>query len=298
MEYPDIFAYDDYRPFLRDWFKARKRITGRKGTSAFARLANCAPGHVQNVVAGRRKLLPEMVPGFCQGLEFDSESAAYLTHVVRRVHPLSAVDRSMAERLIRDAQSRHRARARPTEPAPPVRRGRPRKLVVVEEDETTGATWAHPVIRALMACPAFQNNHAWVAAALMPAIGPVQAAAMLDLIDRGGWGGRPRDATEAITVSWLDPSSTQSVAYHREAIGVARWALHNTDSAVTRFRGSVLPASKEMLDRLRQEIELFEAELRELFTSAAQPAEAADGGPDVVYQLTIQLFPLSKRVPR
>ena len=68
MDYPDIFVYEDYRPFLRDWFKARKKLTGRKGTSAFARLAGCVPGHVQNVITGRRKLQQELVPGFCQGL--------------------------------------------------------------------------------------------------------------------------------------------------------------------------------------------------------------------------------------
>ena len=95
MDYPDIFVYEDYRPFLRDWFKARKKLTGRKGTSAFARLAGCVPGHVQNVITGRRKLQQELVPGFCQGLGLNADASEFLGLPVRRVHPLSPTDRAL-----------------------------------------------------------------------------------------------------------------------------------------------------------------------------------------------------------
>lgn len=305
MEYPDIFTYDDYRPFLRDWFKARKRITGRVGTSAFARLAGCVPGHVQNVVAGRRKLQQELVPGFCQGLGIDADASEYLALLVRRAHPLSPVDRALAEKLLREARARHQTgdeglggpRARPRRVRGPVAQVAP--------------PWSHPVIRALLAARGAAELQGWIASTLSPALSPLQVADALDQLDQGAHGGRPERPDQAVSLARLDPQDPASLAYHRDAIGVARWSLHHAPPSLTRFRASVWPVPSAQLHRLRALVEAFEEEVRGIFSRAARPSvrqasaqpEAADeplfevhGPPDVVYQLSVQVLPLSRRL--
>lgn len=307
MRYPDIFAYEDYRPFLRDWFKARKKITGRKGTSAFARLAGCVPGHVQNVISGRRKLQQELVPGFCQGLELNADGSEFLALLVRRVHPLSPADRSLAEGLLRQARARHQALGEGAS-AP---RGRPRRAA--GPTAQIAPPWSHPVIRALLATEGAREQQGWVAAALTPAISPIQASQALDLLGQGAEGGRAARPEEAWTLRRLDPRSATSVSYHRDAIAVARWGLHNSSAAATRFRASVWPVPSAQLPRLLDEIAAFEAEVQDIFTRAAAPTvrpasgdrPASDepvferhGPPDVIYQITAQLLPISARMRR
>ena len=304
MDYPDIYVYEDYRPFLRDWFRARKKLTGRKGTSAFARLAGCVPGHVQNVITGRRKLQQELVPGFCQGLGLNADASEFLGLLVRRVHPLSPTDRALADGLLGQARERHQALA-DRAPAP---RARPRRGLTAQ----VSPPWSHPVIRALLATAGASEQQGWIAAALSPAISPIQASEALDRLDRGAWGGRAAEPSQAWSHRRLDPAERASVAYHRDAIGVARWALHNTPPVETRFRASVWPVPSALLPRLDEEIAAFEEEVREIFRRAAMPSvrpvsppAPADEplferheAPDRIYQITAQLLPISKRLGR
>ncbi len=305
MEFPDVFGYGDYRAFLQDWFKVHKRQTGRKGTSDFARTAGCSPGHVRNVVVGRRDLQAAFIEGFVRALGLSAEDATCFGLLVRCAHPMSSADRMQAARDLRALQQRHA----PAQPQP--KRGRPKKVVAqpaqpesVSEHYTE---WYHPVIRALACCAGFQDNPTWIAASLRPAISPLQVASFLRQ-DEGKPAVKPR---LPITAPFGDP---RAVAYHRQALRTARWALHNGEHERGKFAAATTSLRPEQLKRLQQEIARFEADIEEIFRKAAQPGyremvrsddpnperpdsvELVHAGPNVVYQLTVQVFPLSKRV--
>lgn len=145
MKLPEIFEYDHYRPFLRDYFRARRRVTGRKGTSAFARAAGCVPGHVRNVVTGRRNLSPDLVTPFAQALSLGSERMDFLGLLVRAAHPLSPLEATLALGLIARARAEYAQQ-------------RPGKAGVLPLSGEAGASapvrgdgWAHPLVRAFSA---------------------------------------------------------------------------------------------------------------------------------------------------
>lgn len=304
MEFPDVFGYSDYRTFLQDWFKVHKRRTGRKGTSDFARMAGCSPGHVRNVVVGRRDLQAVFIEGFVRALGLTAEDATCFGLLVRCVHPLSSADRVQAARELRALQQAHGA------PAPTPRRGRPRKQRAQAEDRPSShaySEWFHPVIRALACCPGFQDNPTWIASSLRPAISPLQVSSLLR-IEREGPVERPG---LPLTVPYGDRDGR---AYHRSALRTARWALHNVERTERQLGATTTSLFPSQLARLRDEITRFQAEIEEIFARASKggyieqirsedpspdsPAavELRHGPADVVYQLTIQVFPLSRRI--
>lgn len=305
MEFPDVFGYGDYRTFLQDWFKVHKRRTGRKGTSDFARMAGCSPGHVRNVVVGRRDLQSAFIEGFVRALGLTAEDATCFGLLVRCAHPLSSADRVQAARELRSLQHGH------TAPAPQSRRGRPRKARAAASADRGAppqyTEWFHPVIRALAWCTGFQENPTWIAASLRPAISPLQVSTLVRM-DEDLLNVRP---TLPLTVPYGRPETR---SYHRQALRTARWALHNVEREGRELAAATTSLLPEQFARLQQEIERFQAEIEEIFRRASQPGyrerirsedmnpersgsvDLCHGPPDVVYQLTVQVFPLSKRV--
>ena len=301
MDFPDIFRYDDYRPFLLDWFKVHKRRTGRKGTSDFARLAGCTPGHVRNIVTGRRSLQSSFIEGFARALGLSAESAVFFGLLVRHAHPMSAAERLQTGREMKSLQQRHDG------VAPAARRGRPRKAPAPAPDiKAAWSEWFHPVIRALACCPGFNENPTWIADSLLPAVSPLQVSSQLrahpELLRGEDFG---------ITVP--SPANNPAFrAYYRQVLKVARWALHNVPSEQRRFRVSTVSLRPDQFGRLRDEMLRYQVEMEELFARAAQgncleqvasdegpsdlPAftELRHGAPNVVYQLAIQVFPLAR----
>ena len=301
MDFPDIFRYDDYRPFLLDWFKVHKRRTGRKGTSDFARLAGCTPGHVRNVVTGRRSLQASFIEGFARALGLSSDSAVFFGLLVRNAHPMSAAERLQTGRELKALQQRQEGN--PTA----MKRGRPRKAPAPNpENRAAWSEWYHPVIRALACCPGFNENPTWIADCLLPAVSPLQVTSLLrahpDLI-------KPEDLGVTVPTPANNPSFR---AYYKQVLNVARWALHNVPADQRRFRVSTVSLRPDQFHRLRDEVLRYQAEVEDLLARAARgdfveivptednrpdmPAstELRHGKPNVVYQLSIQVFPLAR----
>lgn len=293
-----VFSYDDYRPFLQDWFRAHKRSTGRNGTSEFARLAGCSPSHVRNVLVGRRDLQAGLIAGFCRALSLNSVGADFFSLLVRKAHPLSASDRLQASRELLAVRERVG-----TLPAPSAARlGRPPKAPpdpVADGFET----WAHPIIRALLCCPGVKRDASEIAEALLPAISPVQATAILRRL--------PHEGESPIVV----PSVTDSPrvrAWYRQALNAAKWAIYNTPAQERLIVSSTSYISPEVFRRMRAEVIAWQAEMEDFLRRASRPGlvtreniaesrpdhpdfvDMVHGAPDTVYTVLVQVFPLSQ----
>ena len=291
MALPDIYSYEDYRRYLRDWFKACRRSTGQKAVSEFARLAGCSPSHVHNVVSGRRSLRQPLVPGFCRALALPGSQADYFSLLVRCAHPTSSADqRQAAEQLER---RRERAERVPAVRVPAPRR--PRRTSRRKSPRSGPSPWYVPVVRAMTECPRFRSDPGWVARMLRPPIGRTDAAAALALLKA-----RPDVPTPQVySASFIEQRDMKADQQReiftllQEGLTRARGALHVGPGEAQQFRASVWPVPESAIKLVQTEVEAFQREIVQLLEDTG-----AEADPDVVYQVMVQVFPLSAPVPR
>src|SRR5688572_1066392 len=83
-EPPDLFAYLDYRAWLRDWFAAQKAADARFSHRLFTRRAGVrSPSLLAEVVAGKRNLTAATLEGFVRALRLDHEEALFFAALVQ-----------------------------------------------------------------------------------------------------------------------------------------------------------------------------------------------------------------------
>ena len=91
----DVFAYLDYRAFLRDYYRARK-ATGRGFSYRnFSRRAGLkSPNYLKLVVDGARNLSPDMAQRFAAACGLADDKQRYFVQLVALCQAASAADRS------------------------------------------------------------------------------------------------------------------------------------------------------------------------------------------------------------
>lgn len=280
----DIYAFDNYREVLREHFRLSKKKTGRKGTSAFARAAGCSPGHVRNILEGRRDLAPELVAGFNRGLDLSGEDADYFGWLVTAIHGQSSLDRAAAVDRVRAARA---ARGYPR----PLQKGRPgrptgRSSEVSEPD----AVWAHPILRALACCPGYQEDPSRLSEVLGRTLSPVQIAATWDLFPelRKGGGLEP--------VSVIVPETPAERAAFRRALSMVEGAIGRLGPPAFQVYTSQWCISVASWDELASFAEECVADAgRRLLALAERARDPELDGERQVVQVIFSLWPRSQR---
>jgi uncharacterized protein (TIGR02147 family) len=267
----DVFKYLDYRAFLADYYKAKKR----RGFSyrAFSRAAGLgAPNYLKLVIAGQRNLTAPMAQRFALACGLHGESAEYFEQLVdfnqarTSEQRNSSYERLTAFRRYRQAQ----------------------KLEVAQAEYHS--TWYLPAIRELVRSRGFDEDPEWVADALLPAIKPGEAKQALDmllelgLLERDSHG---RLRQRSAVVSTGPETRGMNIAnYHAEMMRRATAAMELVRAPERDISSLTMCLGPKGLLRLKQRIQDFR---RELIALAEADAESSQ-----VVQLNFQLFPLSK----
>jgi uncharacterized protein (TIGR02147 family) len=267
----DVFRYLDYRAFLADYYKQKKR----RGFSyrAFSRSAGLgAPNYHKLVIAGARNLTPAMAARFAAACGLSGESADYFAQLVafNQARGIDARNKSY-ERL--SAFRRYR---------------QAQKLEVAQA--AYHSTWYLPAIRELVASPGFREDPAWLASALIPAIKPAEAKHALELLIELGLlerdaRGRLRQCAKVVSTG-PETRSMNIGNYHAEMMRRATAAIELVPAPERDISSLTMCLDDAGLSRIKQRIQEFRRELIELADAVARPSR--------VVQLNFQLFPLSK----
>lgn len=269
-----IFAYLDYRSYLRDFYRDQKEQGRPFSFRSFARRAGIRSfNYLQLVMKGERDLSSKMATQFARGCGLEFDEAAYFCELVAFGQAKTADERNRAyERLSRFRPFRAAHRLEPAQ-------------AVYHE------CWFIPAIRELAALPEFSDDPKWIAGALRPTISVVQAKAALatlselGLLVRNGHG-RLKQADPLVTTG-SGPLGHHVVNYHRAMISQALRALDEVPRDERDISSVTLSVGERALPELKQRISAFRAEILQM-AEAYGPAER-------VIQLNIQLFPLSAR---
>ena len=268
----DVFRYLDYRKYLEDFYRTKKKQRGFS-FRAFSRSAGLgAPNYLQLVIAGRRNLTTAMAARFAAACGLAGEAADYFVHLVEFNQARSAERRAAAyERLT--GFDRYR---------------RAHRLEVAHDEYHS--KWFLPAIRELVISAAFREDPEWIAAQLWPAIKPAEAKHALETLM--GLGLLRRDPhgrlrqENAVVSTGAQTRGMHIVNYHAEMMRRATASMELVPAASRDISSLTFCLPPAAIAQLKQRIAEFRRELIALAESQADRTQ--------VVQLNFQLFPLSR----
>jgi uncharacterized protein (TIGR02147 family) len=269
----DVFAYLDYRAFLRDFYQARKAKGRGFSYRSFSRKAGLkSPNYLKLVIDGERNLSAEMAERFATACGLGDDEGRYFADLVAFNQA-----QNLAER------NKHYARLT----------GFQRYRLAHKLDLAHAAyysAWFMPAIRELAARKDFVDDPDWIASQLVPPITALEAERSLQVLLELGLLVRGADGTieqrDVLLSTGPETRGLHIAAYHRgmmqramEAIDLVRPEERDISSLTLCLGESGLRAFKQRVQRFRREL----LELSALEDDAEQ-----------VVQVNFQLFPLSR----
>ncbi len=271
---PTVYSYLDYRRFLTEWFAAKKAANSRYSYRVFARAAGIkSSGLFLEVAKGRRNLTGATTAAFAKGLKLSADERRFFGLLVQLSQAKTQDERNEAWSEI--SASRRFREARQLE----------------GQGFDYLSHWYYPAIRELAQRPDFDADPEWVAATLRPAITPAKARNAMQALEQIGMLKRDKagelQPAEASVVTPHEVFGLAVYNYHRGMIERATEALDEVAASERHYGAVTVAVPESLVGRLKDEIGAFQERILDLCDGASDDA-------GVVYQLNLQLFPLSR----
>jgi uncharacterized protein (TIGR02147 family) len=268
-----IYSFVDYREYLRQELAERRAKNARFSCRAAARKLGINSGTMVRIINGKRNLSRNLLPKFINFLKLKPREVEYFQLLVN-------FDRSAS---VQERQ-RHFAKILGL-------RGERKRSVGPDQYEFYHH-WYYTAVREILRQKGSPCSPDDIAAALVPEISPRQAANAVETLERLGFIDRSangsirvRDALITTGDKWQGAAIHEfQTAMIRKALEAMEWFSKQDRDISTVTVGLSehgLNRARSVLSRARQEILDIEEE---------------DKKADRIFQLNIQLFPLSKRL--
>ena len=270
---PDLFSTLDYRGHLAAWFAWKKSQNPRFSHRMFARMAGQkSPSLLKAVIDGQRNLTPATREAFADAMKLSGGQRAFFADLV-------ALDQATTD----DARNAAWARISAT------RRFREARQIDGEAFRFF-SHWYYVAVYELAKRPDFDEAPAWVARTLRPRLTVSQARRALTELQNLGLLVRSAEGRLVPSdASVVTPQEVEGLAvhnYHRGMIGLAGDAVTAFGPEERHLLGVTVAVPAGLLPTLKAELNAMQARLLDL-------CDAAEGTPERVVQLNLQLFPLS-----
>jgi uncharacterized protein (TIGR02147 family) len=273
----DIFNYSDYRAFLKDYYSEKKAQSKRFTFSLFSGVTGFAsPSFLKLVMEGKKNLTKASILKIVRGLRFHKVPALYFEDLVFFNQAGSLEDKS----YFLDKINNYR------------KKNRPEKLIPREYDYLS--EWYHCVIRELVECNGFREDPAWIAEKLLYTVKTDDIVKSLRFLEEKGFVRRDQKKGLAKTDKTLatgdigqqEMLTTIVRAFHRKMVTFAAESIGSLPKSVRNTSNTTLSLSEKSYEIATRRIEQLRMELLEI--------AAADTNVDRVFQLNINLFPLTE----
>jgi uncharacterized protein (TIGR02147 family) len=267
-----IFAFTDYRDFIRFYFSTRKRSNPAFSHRVFARQAGFKTSNFMHLVmAGKRNLTKDSMTKIAIAMKLKKREWEYLENLVFYCQSETVKDRELYLTRLNT-----------------IRKGAFFKQLGGDHYEYI-ANWLNPVVRELAGISGRNVDESRISARIAAHVTPAEVRKSLNLLMRLGMLTRTADGGYKQTDSLLStgPGITGIAAaqYHIGTMALAAEAIERFKSQEREFVGMTLGVSRQTFERIRERMWEFRQEVL---------AMADDPSPEQVYQLSIQLFPMTK----
>ena len=268
---PAIFLYLDYRKFLQDLYAHGQaaglshRELGIKG--------GFDPGLVSKVMTGQRNISVKMIPRFCQAFGLGARESRFF------------------ELLVRYNQARLPSQKQQCLGAL-LAQGKERVSMVTRQQHEYYAHWYHAAIRELLNFYPYAGKHPeQLAATLEPEILPKEAKRTVQLLRDLAMLKRAKNGrfelVDALVSSGTEAQPVEVNSFIQQGIELALSAADRFPAEDRNLSALTFSASEDTAQEIIRRVRTFRRELMELIQQ--------DQSPNRVFQMNIQMFPLSKK---
>lgn len=267
-----VFAYLDYRSYLRAFHEERKKSEPGFSQRLLAQRIGVDAGQLVRILQGKNHLATKFVAAVAELCEMDDRAAAYFEELLR----YSAIKTNAeAERCMERLQAL---------------RGVATSSVQGRQADYYG-DWRHSVVRAILGLGAWNGLPENLGQHCIPALTGDEIRSSLDLLQSLQLIACDEDGTWHLTDAHISPGGDIPVQtlrhYHGQVMDLAKSALHRIDPAERDFSGVTVSVDESGLERMRE----LSRELRRRIQALSQSTPA----PDRIYQLNLQTFPVAFR---
>lgn len=270
---PDLFAYLDYRAWMRDAYDAGKAHVSAFSFRYLARRAGfSSPSFIKLVMDGQRNLSLDGAQRVAKAFDLGSEERDFFLALVAFDQAEDAQTKN--EAFERVAASQHFRMARRLD---------------FDMFEYL-SRWYYPAIREMVARPDFDERPEWIAGELFPSVPVKKVEEALEVLLRLGL--LERDEAGALvrgTPSLTTPHEVGSLAvgnFHRQMIERAAASIEGFPSEDRNISALTVGIKRALVPQLKERIQSFQETLLRLCDEDPQA--------ELVYQINFQLFPLTR----
>jgi uncharacterized protein (TIGR02147 family) len=269
----NIFEYDDYRKFLKDWYKKAKAKGPGFSYRAFSHRAGL---HSSNffmlVMQGKRNLTEESVKKVAAGLGLNKQEQEFFRNLVFFNQARTHEDKDLYYKQL--LQSR-----------------KFRKLKPIEKDQYEYySNWYHPIVRELVIAKDFDGTPEWVASHIYPSITAQQAARSIELLEKLKFIERTENGKWRQTASIVSTGDTVNSVivhnYHKEMLSLTKTMMDDLATEERDVSSLTLGIDKSKFEEIRSKIKQFRQEILKMASTETSP--------DDVVQLNIQFYNVMK----
>ncbi len=274
VKLPSIFGYLDYRKYVADAFGAIQAADPKYSYRQFARDAGYgSPNFLQQLKTGSRKLNLMAVEGTVRALKLNKKETEYLRTLVSFDEARSFEERERYYQSLLKMRSRESVKP------------------IEHKQFQYFSQWYHPVVRELIVLEDFQADPEKIAAHTVPPISAGQVEKSIALLKELGM-----IRKDPATGKWIQAENFVSTAsevssialkgFHKRMIQLSGESLDRFSGKERDVRGLTLALSREGYAKAKAKMEsLWE----EIIVMAQK-----EKGPDKVFQVNFQIFPVSK----
>lgn len=271
----DLFTHQNYRTYLKEFYNENKaKLKGFSYKSFSQKAGIAAPSFLFYVIEGKRNLTKATILKISQAIGHTQEESAYFENLVFFNQASSITEKTVYYTKLLEIR-------------------RPIDIAVVDKDRYEFySAWYHSVIREVVTIFDFQDDFENLGAFLIPPIKGTEARKSIALLERLGFiekdeQGLYHQTQNLLRVRVSGVDSFVIEKFQMEMLTVAMKAYDTVPVSERMSKSATFSISEETF-------ELFKMRVRELYSQLLEMARI-DDKPSQVYQVTMNLFPISKK---
>ncbi len=273
MEQPNIYDYDDYRIFLADMYNYMKSTKQCFSYRFFAKKAGfSSPNFLKLAIQNKRNLTHVSIPKIAKGFNLRGAERKFFENLVLMNQAASHEERD--HYYYKMVTLRHRRESHFLE----------------KEKYDYFSKWYYPVIREIVSFNSRELSPQQISLKLDPEVKVKEVENALDLLlklnlikedSNGHW----RQTNKAITTG-PRVQSVIAANFHKEMMKLAVDSINRFPCEMRDISALILSVRRESIPQLKKLLANFRQELIDVAD--------ADNDPDIVVEINMQLFPISK----